>query len=69
MFIRDNILKIMYNHKIMDNYGGITSQLDWNLKIITVTYNTYIYIYIYFNRLYKGIHKSFLIIDGRKDTT
>ena len=26
----------MYNHKIMDNYGGWTGQLDW---IKTVTYN------------------------------
>ena len=30
----------MYNHKIMDNYGGCTGQLDLKSKF-TVTYNTY----------------------------
>ena len=31
MFVRDNILKIIYNHKIMDNCGGITGQLDFKI--------------------------------------
>ena len=31
MFVRDNIIKIMYNHKIMDNHGGNTGQLDFKI--------------------------------------